>query len=292
MNMEPLCRSALELRNLVVAKEISPIELLDRCLARMEEGEPKLNAFVTVTEEVARAAARKAEKAILDGDPPGLLHGLPISVKDLIAMDGVPFTFGSRLAAENVAAVDAPAVERVRNEGGVIVGKTATSEFGCKAVGDSPLTGITRNPWDLSKTPGGSSAGAAASVDAVRARHRRWRLGPHPRLADGPVRDQGAVRPRAGVPRGCDPDPRPRRPHGPHGARCRAAAERGGGVRPARPVRRRRAGAGLPGRLRPAGEGDEGRVEPDARIRRPRERGRRTVRAGGAHPRRPRMREG
>ena len=166
MNTEPLCRSAVELRELVVAKEISPVELLDRCLARMEEVEPKLNAFVTVTEEVARAAARKAEKAILDGEPPGLLHGLPISVKDLIAMDGVPFTFGSRLAAENVAAVDAPAVERVRAEGGVIVGKTTTSEFGCKAVGDSPLTGITRNPWDLSKTPGGSSAGAAAGVAA------------------------------------------------------------------------------------------------------------------------------
>ena len=70
------------------------------------------------------------------------------------------------LAAENTAAVDAPSVERVRTEGGVIIGKTTTSEFGCKAVGDSPLTGITRNPWDLSKTPGGSSAGAAASVAA------------------------------------------------------------------------------------------------------------------------------
>ena len=166
MNMEPLCRSAVELRDLVVAKDISPVELLDRCLARMEEVEPKLNAFVTVTEDVARAAARRAEKAILDGDPPGLLHGLPISVKDLIAMEGVRFTFGSRLAVDNVAAVDAPAVERVRTEGGVIVGKTTTSEFGCKAVGDCPLTGVTRNPWDLSKTPGGSSAGAAASVAA------------------------------------------------------------------------------------------------------------------------------
>ena len=129
-----------------------------------EEVEPKLNAFVTVTEDVAHAAARKAEKAILDNDPPGLLHGVPISIKDLIAMDGIRCTFGSRLAADNVAAVDAPAVERVRKEGGVIIGKTTTSEFGCKAVGDSPLTGITRNPWDLSKTPGGSSAGAAASV--------------------------------------------------------------------------------------------------------------------------------
>ena len=164
MEKDLLYKSAVELRDLVVAKEISPVELLDRSLARMEEVEPKLNNFVTTTEDIAYAAARRAEKAILDNKSPGLLHGLPISVKDLIAMDGVRYTFGSKLAADNVAAVDAPAVERVRKEGGVIIGKTTTSEFGCKAVGDSPLTGITRNPWDLSKTPGGSSAGAAASV--------------------------------------------------------------------------------------------------------------------------------
>ena len=164
MEKDLLYKSAVELRDLIAAKEISPMELLDRSLARMEEVEPKLNSFVTTTENVAYAAARKAEKAILDNDAPGLLHGLPISVKDLIAMDGVRYTFGSRVSADNIAAVDAPAVERVRREGGVIIGKTTTSEFGCKAVGDSPLTGITRNPWDVSKTPGGSSAGAAASV--------------------------------------------------------------------------------------------------------------------------------
>ena len=166
MDTDLLCKSAVELRDLVIAKEISPVDLLDRSLARMEEVEPKLNAFVTITEDVARAAARRAEKAVLNGDPPGLLHGLPISVKDLIAMRDVRWTFGSRFAADNIAAMDAPAVERVRNEGAVIIGKTTTSEFGCKAVGDCPLNGVTRNPWDLSKTPGGSSAGAAASVAA------------------------------------------------------------------------------------------------------------------------------
>ena len=164
MEKDLLYKSAVELRDLIAAKEISPVELLDRSLARMEEVEPKLNSFVTTTEDVAYAAARKAEKAILDNESPGLLHGLPISVKDLIAMGGIRYTFGSRVSADNIAAVDAPAVERVRREGGVIIGKTTTSEFGCKAVGDSPLTGITRNPWDVSKTPGGSSAGAAASV--------------------------------------------------------------------------------------------------------------------------------
>ena len=164
MEEDLLYKSAVELRDLIAAKEISPVELLDRSLARMEEVEPKLNSFVTTTEDVAYAAARKAEKAILDNESPGLLHGLPISVKDLIAMGGIRYTFGSRVSADNIATVDAPAVERVRREGGVIIGKTTTSEFGCKAVGDSPLTGITRNPWDVSKTPGGSSAGAAASV--------------------------------------------------------------------------------------------------------------------------------
>ena len=166
MASDLLYRSAVELRELVLSKEVSPVELLDHSLARLDEVEPKLNSFVTVTEDVARAAARSAEKAVMDGDPPGLLHGLPLSVKDLIAMDGVRWTFGSKSTADNVAALDAPAVERVRKAGAVILGKTTTSEFGCKAVGDSPLTGITRNPWNLSKTPGGSSAGAASSVAA------------------------------------------------------------------------------------------------------------------------------
>ena len=166
MASDLLYRSAVELRELVLAKEVSPVELLDHSLARLDEVEPELNSFVTVTEDVARAAARSAEKAVMDGDPPGLLHGLPISVKDLIAMDGVRWTFGSKWSADNVAAFDAPAVERVRKAGAVILGKTTTSEFGCKAVGDCPLTGITRNPWNLGKTPGGSSAGAAASVAA------------------------------------------------------------------------------------------------------------------------------
>ena len=166
MATDLLERSAVELRGLVLAKEVSPVELLDRTLERLEHVEPRLNSFVTVTEETARVAARAAERAVLDGDAPGLLHGLPVSVKDLIAMDGIRCTFGSKSAADNVATLDAPAVERVREAGAVIVGKTTTSEFGCKAVGDSPLTGITRNPWNLAKTPGGSSAGAAASVAA------------------------------------------------------------------------------------------------------------------------------
>ncbi len=157
-------KSALELRSLIVSGEVSPVEALEHSLARMEEVEPALNSFVTVTEEMARKAAQAAERAVLDGEEPGLLHGLPISVKDLIAVGGVRCAFGSLTMADSVADEDAPAVERVRAEGAVVVGKTTTSEFGCKPVGDSLVSGITRNPWNLAKTPGGSSAGAVASV--------------------------------------------------------------------------------------------------------------------------------
>ena len=158
--------SALALRTAISRKEVSPVEVVQRALDRMEETEPKLNAFATRTPELALAAARKAEQAVMDGETLGLLHGLPVSVKDLIAVADVSCAFGSRTLKDNIARVDAPASERVKAAGGCIIGKTTTSEFGCKAIGDSPLTGITRNPWDLSKTPGGSSAGAAASVAA------------------------------------------------------------------------------------------------------------------------------
>lgn len=161
---ELLYKSAGELHQLIKAKELSPCELLDHCLARLEDVEPRLNCFVTVTEESARAEAKAAEKAILEGGTKSLVHGIPISIKDLIAVGGVRYASGSRAMADNIAGTDAPAVERLRDAGAVIIGKTTTSEFGCKPVGDSPLTGITRNPWNLEKTPGGSSAGAAASV--------------------------------------------------------------------------------------------------------------------------------
>ncbi len=159
-----LYKSALELRELIAKKEISPVEVLQHSLDRMHEVEPTLNNFVTSTEDIAKAAAIAAEKAVLDGDELGALHGLPISIKDLIAVGDVKCTFGSRAMADNIAAEDAPAVERAKQAGACIIGKTTTSEIGCKPVGDSPLTGITRNPWNLQKTPGGSSCGAVASV--------------------------------------------------------------------------------------------------------------------------------
>ncbi|MHB2205387.1 amidase family protein [Methylobacterium sp. CM6257] len=158
--------TALELRRLIAARAVSPAELTERALTRAEANQASLNAFCLLMPEEARAAAWQAEEAVMRGSPLGLLHGLPVSVKDLIAVAGVPYASGSRAMAGNVAAVDAPSVERLRAAGAIIIGKTTTSEFGAKPVGDSPLTGITRHPWDLTKTPGGSSAGAAASVAA------------------------------------------------------------------------------------------------------------------------------
>ena len=166
MSVEFDAMSAVEMRQRIATKEISPLDLTRRALAKAEATQSTLNAFYVLMPEQALAAARAAEDAVMNGAPLGAIHGIPFSVKDLIAVKGVGYASGSRTMADNVATVDAPSVERARAAGGILIGKTTTSEFGCKPVGDSPLTGITRNPWNLAKTPGGSSAGAAASVAA------------------------------------------------------------------------------------------------------------------------------
>lgn len=158
--------SALQLSRAIAAREISPVELMQATLARVERLDPLLNCFAAYAPEQAMLDAKRAAQAVMACEPLGPLHGLPISIKDLIAVKDLPLCFGSRTLAGSMATQDAPSVERIRSAGACIIGKTTTSEFGCKAVGDSPLTGITRNPWDTRKTPGGSSAGAAASVAA------------------------------------------------------------------------------------------------------------------------------
>jgi aspartyl-tRNA(Asn)/glutamyl-tRNA(Gln) amidotransferase subunit A len=158
--------TAMELRKKIARQEVSPVEVTRRALEKAEATQGSLNAFFFLMPEQALAAAKAAEDAVMRGEPLGLLHGVPFSAKDLIAVGGERFAFGSRCMADNIAAADAPSVGRAKKAGAILVGKTTTSEFGCKGVGDSPLTGITRNPWNLQKTPGGSSAGAAASVAA------------------------------------------------------------------------------------------------------------------------------
>ncbi len=159
--------SAKEIRDRIIGKGLSATEVMSETLSRMEELEPTLNAFVTPMPERAMEAAKEADRLLAEGGEPGPLHGVPISVKDLINVGGVRTTFGSRTMVDNVVGDDAPAVERARAAGACVIGKTTTTEFGCKAGGgDSPLSGVTRNAWDPSRTTGGSSAGAATSVAA------------------------------------------------------------------------------------------------------------------------------
>jgi aspartyl-tRNA(Asn)/glutamyl-tRNA(Gln) amidotransferase subunit A len=157
---------ATELVGLIRARKLSPVELTRAVLERIERLNPTLNAFCTVTADSALAAARRAEQAVMSGEPLGPIHGLPFSVKDLALTKGVPTKFGSHIFASRVGEVDAPYVRRLHEAGGIMVGKTTSPEFGWKALGDSPLTGITRNPWNTNVTTGGSSAGAGAAAAA------------------------------------------------------------------------------------------------------------------------------
>ena len=156
--------SALEIADLVRRKEVKPLEVLDVILARLDAVNPTLNAFCLVTADVARTAAREAEIAVMKGEPIGPLHGVPLSVKDVLPTRGVATTGGSRLFEEFLPEEDALAVGRLKAAGTVLLGKTNTSEFGHKAFTENPLFGATRNPWDTSLTPGGSSGGGAAAV--------------------------------------------------------------------------------------------------------------------------------
>ena len=157
---------ATELAGLIRAKKLSPVELTRGVLERIERLNPRLNAFCTLTPDAALAAARQAEQAVTSGAALGPLHGLPFSVKDLALTKDVKTMFGSHIFAERVPDVDAPYVRRLREAGGIFLGKTTSPEFGWKALGDSPLTGITRNPWNPDVTTGGSSAGAGAAAAA------------------------------------------------------------------------------------------------------------------------------
>jgi aspartyl-tRNA(Asn)/glutamyl-tRNA(Gln) amidotransferase subunit A len=156
--------SALALGEQYCAKALSPVEVARLLLERLAALQPKINAFCLVDRDGAMASARASEARWIRGEAKGPLDGVPATIKDLMPMRGFPTLRGSLLVERNQDwSEDAPAVARLREAGAVILGKTTTPEFGWKALGDSPLTGITRNPWDLGRTPGGSSAGAAAA---------------------------------------------------------------------------------------------------------------------------------
>jgi len=159
--------SAVELLELYRSKALSPVEATGLILDRLDALQPKINAFCLVDRDGAMKAARVSERRWLRGEAAGPLDGVPVTIKDLILMRGFPTLRGSLIVERDQDwSEDAPATARLREAGATIIGKTTTPEFGWKALGDSPLTGITRNPWDLSRTPGGSSAGAAAACAA------------------------------------------------------------------------------------------------------------------------------
>ena len=167
MNKEDLCFTpATELAALIRSKQLSPLEVTDTVLERIETLEPKINAFATLTAERARDAAKEAEAALARGDELGPLHGVPCTIKDLAEMAGVPAERGSYICKGEVPDFDTALVARLKEAGAIPLGKTTTSEFGWKGVSHSPLTGITSNPWKLGYNAGASSAGAGAGAAA------------------------------------------------------------------------------------------------------------------------------
>ncbi len=161
-----LSLSATAAAALIRRRRLSPVEYVQAVLDGIGRVQPALNCFVSVLEERALAAARRAEQAVMDGDALGPLHGVPIHIKDQLDTKGVLTTHGSAIFADNIPARDDIIVRRLREAGAILVGKTRLPEFGNKALTDGPSFGTTRNPWDLSRTSGGSSGGAAAALAA------------------------------------------------------------------------------------------------------------------------------
>jgi aspartyl-tRNA(Asn)/glutamyl-tRNA(Gln) amidotransferase subunit A len=159
--------TAAELAAGYSAGECSPVEATKLALDRIEEDNSRLNAFCLVDAEASLEQARKSEARWRHGTPIGLLDGIPASIKDMFLTAGWPTLRGSRaIDPDQDWDTDSPAAARLREHGVILLGKTTTPEMGWKAVTDSPLTGITRNPWDPGLTPGGSSGGSAAAVAA------------------------------------------------------------------------------------------------------------------------------
>jgi aspartyl-tRNA(Asn)/glutamyl-tRNA(Gln) amidotransferase subunit A len=157
--------SASALAGLFCRKEISPVEVVTALYRHIERCEPVLNAMARLTVDHAMAQARRAEAAYLRGDA-RKLEGVPVTIKDLQHTKGVRTDFGSKIFEGTIPDVDAPCVTRLHDAGCIMIGKTTAPEFGWKGVSQSPVTGITHNPWKHGRTPGGSSSGAGAGAAA------------------------------------------------------------------------------------------------------------------------------
>ena len=158
--------SIAEVSSLMRARTVSPVEVTEAHLARIERLNPTLNAFVTVMATEAREAAKRAESEIREGRWRGPLHGVPIGVKDIFDTAGVRTTNGSSFYRDHVPTTDADSIRRLKDAGAVVIGKCNTHEFAAGSTTNNPWYGATRNPWALDRSPGGSSGGSGAAVAA------------------------------------------------------------------------------------------------------------------------------
>ena len=161
---ELIFESATRMAEMVRSGQVSPVELVEAHLARIEDVDPELGAFVTVLEEEAQQEARQAESAVRRRYKLGPLHGVPVTVKDCIETAGIPTQSGCRLRAGFLPERDAPVVARLRAAGAILLGKTNVPDLLVAYETDNLITGRTANPWDLARTPGGSSGGEAAAI--------------------------------------------------------------------------------------------------------------------------------
>jgi len=164
--MELTSLTLSEASQLIAARQLSPIELVEAHLAYIEQLEPRLNCFITLTPELAIERARKAEAEVQSGAVRGPLHGIPLALKDLFETRGTRTTAGSLFFKEHVPLMDAFVIERLRAAGAVLLGKLNMHEIALGVTNDNPHYGACRNPWDLRRSPGGSSGGCAAALAA------------------------------------------------------------------------------------------------------------------------------
>jgi len=165
MRKEDVCFiSACEIAEKIKTQDLTSQEIVETIIERIQKINPIINAYCTPTLELARKMAKEADERVKKGEILGILNGIPISIKDLTEVEGIRTTFGSKIFENNKPRRDDILVKRARNAGVVILGKTNTPAFGFKGETDNLIFGVTKNPWNLERTPGGSSGGAAAAV--------------------------------------------------------------------------------------------------------------------------------
>jgi aspartyl-tRNA(Asn)/glutamyl-tRNA(Gln) amidotransferase subunit A len=164
---DELCQLDItELGPLLRERKLSPIELTEAYLDRIDRLDPRLNTYIRVLPEQARQAAREAEVEIGRGAWRGALHGVPVGIKDLFDVAGVPNTMGSKILRDNIPETDATVVARLKEAGAIVLGKHNLHEFAFGITSENPHFGVVRNPWNIERVPGGSSGGTAAAVAA------------------------------------------------------------------------------------------------------------------------------